>query len=294
MSESRNRCPLFSVVIPTFNRPHLVSRAIASVQAQTFSDFELIVADDGSSLDCRQAIEPFLADPRISLVRAPSNRGAGAARNLGVSVARGEYVAFLDDDDELLDSFLAATLATFQADPVGRHVSFCGVRWVDDSFNQERTASPRILEFDTHYPDERVLLETFLSIGTGYGLCISAKCLRDIGPFNEELRTTEDTELFLRIVDRGFLPHVTPGVHVLIHDHEGERLTGAEMFVANIGEIERLLTSFDALFARWPSLRDQLVAHKNYLNGLLSALEQEAGGGGSAEGDAMPAERRSA
>ena len=294
MSEARKRPPRFSVVIPTFNRPHLVSRAIASVQAQSFSDFELIVADDGSSLDYSQAIEPFLADPRVSFIRAPSNRGAGAARNLGISVASGEYVAFLDDDDEFLESFLEATFATFQADPTARHVSFCGVQWVDDSFIQDRTAPRRILEFDTHHPDERALLETFLSIGTGYGLCISAKCLREIGPFNEDLRTTEDTELFLRIADRGFLPCVTPGVHVLIHDHEGERLTGEEMFVANIGEIERLLTSFDALFARQPSLRDQLVGHMTYLNGLLSALEQEADKSASTAGSVMHADRRSA
>lgn len=276
MSEARNRPPFFSVVIPTYNRPHLVSRAIASVQAQSFPEFELIVADDGSSLDYRGAIEPFLADPRIKFIRAPSNRGAGAARNLGISVARGEYVAFLDDDDEFLGSFLEATYATLRADHVARHVSFCGVQWVDDSPARGKEALPRALEFQTHYPNERSLLETFLSIGTGYGLCISAKCFQEVGLFNEDLRTTEDTELFLRIADRGFLPSVTPGIHVLIHDHEGERLTGAEMFLANISEIQGLLTSFDSLFVRHPTLSDQLIAHMKCLGGMLSALEDTA------------------
>ena len=87
---------LFSVVIPTFNRVSLLQRTLASVEAQSFTDFEIIVVDDGSTDGTRD----WLASQRPLLrVLEQANRGPGAARNLGAREARGDYVAFLDSDD---------------------------------------------------------------------------------------------------------------------------------------------------------------------------------------------------
>ena len=104
---------LFSVVIPTFNRVSLLQRTLASVEAQSFTDFEIIVVDDGSTDGTRD----WLASQRPLLrVLEQANRGPGAARNLGAREARGDYVAFLDSDD----LWFPWTLRVF-ADAIERH-----------------------------------------------------------------------------------------------------------------------------------------------------------------------------
>lgn len=88
--------PVVSVVIPVYNRAHLIAQTLASLVAQTFNDFEIIIVDDGSSDDVEGAVEPYRG--RVRLLRT-ENRGPGAARNLGAQQAVGSYLAFLDSDD---------------------------------------------------------------------------------------------------------------------------------------------------------------------------------------------------
>ena len=89
---------LVSVILPTFDRAELLPRSIGSVLAQTDGHLELIVVDDGSS-DDTEGVVARLADPRVRYLRLPENRGLPAARNAGIAIARGEYVAFQDSDD---------------------------------------------------------------------------------------------------------------------------------------------------------------------------------------------------
>ncbi len=96
--------PLFSVVIPVYNRAAVLGAALASIRAQSCSDFEVIVVDDGSADDPAAVVESF-ADPRMRNVRQ-DNRGAAAARNRGIDLARGRFVAFLDSDDLFLPDHL--------------------------------------------------------------------------------------------------------------------------------------------------------------------------------------------
>lgn len=92
--------PNVSVIIPTHNRAEMLGRAIRSVMAQTWQeDLEIIVVSDGSTDDTEDVVQGF-NDPRILLLKHKKSRGASAARNTGMRVARGTYIAFLDDDDE--------------------------------------------------------------------------------------------------------------------------------------------------------------------------------------------------
>lgn len=95
----------FSIVIPVFNRERLVRRAIVSCLAQRHPNFEVVVVDDGST-DATAARVAQIADSRLRLFVQPSNRGVSPARNLGVERARGEWIVFLDSDDELTDDAL--------------------------------------------------------------------------------------------------------------------------------------------------------------------------------------------
>src|SRR5713226_7707474 len=93
-----------SVIMPTFNRRRVIGRAISSVLSQTYSDYELIVIDDGST----DGTSDWLAQeyPGVRLIRCASNRGAAGARNFGFEAARGEFIAFLDSDDVWTPEYL--------------------------------------------------------------------------------------------------------------------------------------------------------------------------------------------
>jgi glycosyltransferase involved in cell wall biosynthesis len=103
-----------SVILPTYNRRETIRAAIASVQRQTFQDWELIVVDDGSTDGTASLIEG--SDPRLVLVRQ-DNQGVNGARNTAMLMARGRYIAFLDSDDEWLPHHLELSVAFFRAHP---------------------------------------------------------------------------------------------------------------------------------------------------------------------------------
>ena len=93
--------PTVSIIIPTYNRAHLIDRSIQSVLNQTYQDFELIVVDDGSTDNTEDIIRQFQEkDKRIKYIKHDKNKGGSAARNTGIKNSRGEYIAFQDSDDE--------------------------------------------------------------------------------------------------------------------------------------------------------------------------------------------------
>jgi glycosyltransferase involved in cell wall biosynthesis len=106
--------PHVSVIIPTYNRANYVSRAVDSVLSQTFRDCEIIVVDDGSSDNTRQVLAAY--GDRIQYV-FQANAGPGAARNLGIRLSRGRYLAFLDSDDMWMPTFLEETVSALDAHP---------------------------------------------------------------------------------------------------------------------------------------------------------------------------------
>jgi glycosyltransferase involved in cell wall biosynthesis len=100
---------MFSIVIPLYNKAHLIDRTIASVLTQTITDFELIIVNDGSTDNGLEIIEKYLIDVKIKIVNQ-ANQGVSAARNRGVLEAKYNYIAFLDGDDEWLPGFLNKVL----------------------------------------------------------------------------------------------------------------------------------------------------------------------------------------
>ena len=183
-----NNHPIVSVVIPTYNRGWIIKEAIASVLAQTFADFELIVVNDGSTDNTRTLLDGY--DEMIVLNQA--NKGVSAARNRGIAAARGTYVAFLDSDDLWLPEKLFVQLAFFQANP---EALVCQTQetWIK---NGQRI-----------YPKHRHQKQSGLFFERSLELCLvspSAVMMKkdlfaDVGVFDEELPACEDYDLWLRV-----------------------------------------------------------------------------------------------
>lgn len=110
--------PTVSIVLPTYNRAHLLPRAMDSIVAQSFNDWEILLVDDGSTDTTDQVVNAYSRDlgDRLRFLRQ-SHTGCCAARNRGIDAARGEFVAFLDSDDEFLPNKLARQLELFRLRP---------------------------------------------------------------------------------------------------------------------------------------------------------------------------------
>lgn len=107
--------PLVSFIMPTYNRAYIIQTAINSILAQTRSNWELIVVDDGSTDDTKQLVAA-IGDPRIRYYYQ-QNKGAGAARNIAIGYAKGEWIAYLDSDNELYPNYLEVMLRELKAHP---------------------------------------------------------------------------------------------------------------------------------------------------------------------------------
>src|SRR5713101_1650332 len=105
--------PLVSVVIPVYNGENFVGRAMDSVLGQTFSNLEVVVVDDGFNDHSSAIVSRYLSDPRVHCVYEEANRGQPAAMNVGINLAHGEFVAFLDCDDSWLPTKLQKQLPQF-------------------------------------------------------------------------------------------------------------------------------------------------------------------------------------
>jgi glycosyltransferase involved in cell wall biosynthesis len=110
-------CPRVSVIIPAYNAEAFIGETLASVQGQTFTDWEVVVVDDGSGdRTANIVLQLQSTDPRIRLIHQ-TNQGVSAARNLGIAQSQGDILAFLDADDQWLPSKLSAHLQQFEANP---------------------------------------------------------------------------------------------------------------------------------------------------------------------------------
>lgn len=108
--------PRVAVIVPAYGVAHLVGEALASVQAQTFQEWECVVIDDGAPDDVAGAVAPFLSDPRIRFL-ATGNQGVGGARNTAIAACTAPLLVLLDGDDRLRPEYLARTVAMLEGDP---------------------------------------------------------------------------------------------------------------------------------------------------------------------------------
>lgn len=188
--------PKVSVIIPTFNRAHMVGRAIQSVLDQSFKDFEIIVVDDASSDNTEEQVGA-IDDDRIKFVRHEVNRGGGAARNTGARLAEGEYLSFLDSDDEWKPAKLQKQLEVFCNNPHG--LDNLGVVLTGRVRVVEETGTVTATKVNGYagFLRDRVFQR---QINGGYITLMSRReVFMDAGLFDEQLPACQDWDLLVRL-----------------------------------------------------------------------------------------------
>jgi len=185
--------PTVSVIIPTYNRAHLIKRAIQSVLNQTYQDFEVIIVDDGSTDNTEKVVKSF-NDPRIRYIRHEKNKGAAAARNTGIKAAKGKFIAFQDSDDEWLPEKLEKQMKVFETASAKVGVVYTGFWRIE---NNKKIYIPfswvKQKEGNIH---KELLKGSFIGLPT---VLIKKECFRKGEMFDEKLPRLQDWELVIRL-----------------------------------------------------------------------------------------------
>lgn len=188
--------PLVSAIIPTRNRRDKLNRALGSIAAQSFRDFEVLVVDDGSedgtpSWLCRQW-------PSVSLIQVSPSIGAAAARNLAISRARGEFVAFLDDDDLWLPSYLEVQVAQFRAHP---DADLCTTSHIEVT-RRGAISNPDLVPVSA-YPNQLVLFLAACPIHTLSVVACRRTAFEGVGPLDQNFSIAHDLDWYTRLISMG-------------------------------------------------------------------------------------------
>jgi len=186
--------PLVSVVMPTFDRPHFLVRAVESVLAQTYPNLELIVVNDaGCPVD--EVLRPLDAAGRITYVRLGRNRNRSAARNAALALARGKYVAYLDDDDWYLPQHLERLVGLLER--TGGAVAYAYAdRVTEENRGDGWARTETVAMYRMPYRREQLLVGNYIPMPC---LVHRRDCLEVVGTFDEELITHEDWDLLIRL-----------------------------------------------------------------------------------------------
>lgn len=188
--------PSVSIIIPTYNRAHLLKRAVGSILNQTYRDFELIIVDDGSTDNTAEVVKSF-DDSRLRYIALEENRGASAARNAGIAQAKGDFIAFQDSDDEWLGEKLEKQMTIFKdlSPKVGVvYTGFWKIKDKEKIYIPSSRISPK--EGDLKEP---LLKENFVTTQTSV---VRKECFSKVGVFDEELSRLIDWEFWIRISEK--------------------------------------------------------------------------------------------
>ena len=227
--------PLVTGIITTYKRtPEMVVRAAKSILNQTYSNMELFVVDDSpADYQLRDAVRDGLlaiGDDRLTYIRHEKNMGACAARNTGIQASKGEFISFLDDDDEWAENKIEKLMEKMTSPEVG--LVYCGHSVINEN---NGTVSERKCKQSAGYVFDELMFSNFIG-STSFPL-IRRECFDKVGLFDTEQLSLQDYELWMRItkvykVDYVDLPLIKYYVHAgeQITSNPNKQIQGNERF----------------------------------------------------------------
>ncbi len=205
LSQGVHADDLVSIIVPTYNRPEKLWEALDSIARQSYPNFEVIVVNDGGR-DVSQVIKPFQKkNIQLRYVVHPENRGAGAARNTGMKLASGKYIAFLDDDDRYYPDHLSALVKKLEEDSSYTAVYSDALQiTIDARQKKERFVEKRVV-YSREYSRDELFVANYIPI-----LCLVVRrdAVEQAGHFNEKMTALEDWEWLIRLAMVGGFRHI--------------------------------------------------------------------------------------
>ena len=220
--------PTVSVIIPTYNRANLMKEAIKSVLKQTYQDFEIIVIDDGSTANIEETVKGF-NNFKIRYICHTNNQGVSAARNTGIRVSRGKYIALLDSDDEWLPEKLDKQIKILQDGSPKLGVVYSDLLYIDENGKSMNKLRNRKKE---GYIYEDLLGENY--VGPPSTLLVRKECFHKVGLFDDLVDTMEDWDMSIRIAKYYIFSHIKiPLVKYRLHSNQFSKNLRVKNIAAN-------------------------------------------------------------
>lgn len=262
-----------TVIIPTYNRAHCLSQAIDSVLFQSYRDFELIVVDDGSVDETESIIAKYRTI--LTCVRQ-ENAGVSAARNKGIELAKGEWIAFLDSDDIWTENKLDVQMRDVEKHPEA-------IAHVTDSLIQYKNGKELSLfqmncmcdEFTRNPLRKRPLLDVLRTAAFTQSLLVKRSTLKVMNLFDEKLRVLEDLDFYSRLALEGsFIMSTHPGA-IIKSDQDNNDSLSQLYRKDRIGYLRNLMKIYDSLDsdARLELSEKQYI--KRQISGLCIDIAEE-------------------
>jgi glycosyltransferase involved in cell wall biosynthesis len=258
-----------SVVVPTYNRADMIGRALESIFAQSFADIEVIVVDDGSTDQTSAVVRALAADHQRSVHYSfQENRGCAAARNRGIELATGEFIAFLDSDDEWSQGAIESMVATLEAS---------GADFVYSPAVEVRKDGSEYINYPVAAGSPQTFArEHFISCNTKNGTVLfRTEAVTDVGGFDETLRHNEDSDMLQRLAIRHRAAYLAEPTLRMFH-HSGSKSNNAvAIHRALVLSAERILSSYPEFAATLGELGRRRVNELRglYVESLLAAGE---------------------
>ncbi len=262
---------LVSVIMPAYNRAHVIGRAIKSVLAQTYNDFELIIVDDGSSDKTEEVVRSF-DDPRIRFLRHERNRGVCAARNTGIKASQGDFITFLDSDDEFTPARLQEQVSALKKYGAN-NIFVTGTIFLDDNGARVQTTSKKETLCPCQADD---IYESFFSAGRNspqrlVTMMTRRQFLDEVGLFDEQLPASEFWDLGLRLAKKYRYQVIDTPLEIVHRDAGARTWNTANRLKAT----RRLLAKYQLEL----SSRPRAAAHMKLVVGVLQLRSGHMGEG---------------
>jgi glycosyltransferase involved in cell wall biosynthesis len=245
--------PLVTVLIPAYNAEATIRRALDSALAQDYPALEIVVVDDGS-IDATSDVVASYQRKEIRLLQLPHNRGEGGVLNEGITIAKGEYIAFLDADDEWLPGKLSQQIAVLESNPKAMMVT-CGCRFVDGFGNVTEEFGMRPLGVAKDHIWRSMLVAT----------CIAKPCVvarksafKEVGLFDTTIRIAADQDMWIRLAAAGevefideflTIAHDTPGSLTKVYQKDEDKY-GLQVIRRNIATQRKNLSDEEIRYIR--------------------------------------------
>lgn len=249
--KTKYREKLVSVIIPTYNRANLLDRAIKSVLAQSYQDFEIIVVDDGSTDNTKEIIEN-LYDNRIKYIRHDQNKGGACARNTGIKASSGQYIAFLDSDDEWLPEKLDKQISLFSncSDSVG--AVYCSHYTHDDISGRIWKEPFSDLKRGNLYNS---LLNGWCPASTSF-FVLARNVFEKSGLFDDQLPSFQDYDLWIRVAEHYEFEFIDEPLAIK-HNHYGVQIAS---------NLDSRTKGLDIFLAKWSDIIKKQAGENAYNN----------------------------
>ncbi len=213
-SNEQSKYPLVSVIIPTYNRGHLIKKAINSVLNQTYKNLELIVVDDAST-DNTEEIISTITNPNLIYIKQSSNLGPSVARNKGIEIAKGELIAFLDSDDQWYPEKLEKQINLLLNSDKSIGAVYCGMEFYDFKTNERIGEHIITVDIKNNFTSGKYFLTPPMVTVLAY-----KSVLEEVGGLDSNLKANEDTELAIRICKKYNFALVNESLVKVTRNHE--------------------------------------------------------------------------